>query len=256
MGTPALGFKPHGGMSLKESIDFILEQFPRTACKLYGTDAFNIARASPLTTGELVEVIGPSYRLIDPRIGKVVLMRKGALLLGNRAFVQPSDVAGYQDRPDIRELAQRTGLPFHEATPVAPRNKRALDLMQPEKVAAAFAHLRSLGPEAIVCEGASGWLPYWPGSPAVNHVFFVGAGEVQLYPRVDLAFRPPRGLLERLHVRRERVPPVRALMPVLHSRIRRPPGRPVEFVETPRREGFADHLVAGLLRDAGLPATD
>jgi hypothetical protein len=242
-------------MTLKENIDFILEQFPRSECKLYGSDAFKLARASPLTSSDLVEVVGPSYRLSDARIDRrVVLMRKGSLLLKDRTFFQPKNVAGYQDRPDVQRLIERTKLPFHEAKLIACNNKRALDLIQPEKVAAAFAHLQSLGPEAIVCEGASGWLPYWPTGPAVNHVFFVGAGEVRLFPRVDLSFRPSRELRDWLRLRSPRVPASGTLLPALYRRIKRPATRPVEFVETPRREAYTDELVAALLSDAGLPA--
>jgi hypothetical protein len=254
-GIPTLGFKPFGGLCLKENIDFILDQYPRSECKLYGSDAFKLSRASPLTSSDLVEVVGPSYRLFDPRIDtRTVLMRKGSLLLGDRVFFQPAGVAGYENRPDIQRLIERTKLPFHEATPVANDHKRALDAMHSEKVTAAYAHLLSLGPEAIVCEGASGWLPFWPGGPAVNHVLFVGADELRLFPRVDLSFRPPRGLLERLEIRSQRVPSSRTLLPALHRRIRCPVTRPVEIVETPRREAFTDELVAALLSDAGLPA--
>jgi hypothetical protein len=252
-GIRAVGFKPYGGTNMKESIDFILEQYPRSECTLYGSDAYKLCQASPLTTSDLVEVVGPSYRLFDPRVGKSVLMRKGALMLGNRSFFQPADMAGYHDRPDIRRLVQLTNLPFHEATLLAPRSKAAMDHVQSEKVAVAFAHLLSLEPEAIVCEGAGARLPFWKEGPPVNHVFFVGPDKVQLYPRVDLSFRPPRRL--RYFLGRQRVPVSRDLLSALHRRIKRPATRPIDVVEKQGRDAFTDELVAALLADAGLTGT-
>jgi hypothetical protein len=254
LGIRALGFKPFGGTNLKENIDFILDQYPRSECMVYGTDAVKLAKASPLTSSDMVEVVGPSYRLIDPRVRKCVLMRKGARMLGNRSFFQPKAVAEYQDRPDVRRLVERAKLPFHEATLVAQRTGAGLDLIQPEKVAAAFAHLVSLGPEAIVCEGASGRLPFWSGCPAVNHVLFVGDSEVRLFPRADLSFRPRRSLLDQLVLGGQRVPATETLWPTLHRRVKRPATRTIELVESPRREAYTDELVAALLKSAGLPS--
>ena len=58
---PALGFKPYGGSNLRDVVDFMLAQFPKSNCAAYGPDALKLTRASPLTSDEHIDLVCPVF---------------------------------------------------------------------------------------------------------------------------------------------------------------------------------------------------
>lgn len=186
IGRRAVGFKPFGGMVLAENFDFICNNFRAGGRQLYGIDAVRLAEASPLTDTNLVEVIGPSYRLVDGN--SVVLVRKGSLLLNNRSFLKPRSTARFDERDDIKRLVLGTGLPFRDAGIIESTNPRQIDVIEEDKVTQSFLWLKSLGIDAVVMEGASSYLPIWNRGPAVDHVFEIIDNQLSFYPRLRLKF--------------------------------------------------------------------
>jgi hypothetical protein len=186
MGVPALGFKPYGGMPLFHSIDLMVDHFPQTEAKLYGGDAIRLVEASPLTDETHLEVVAPSYRLSWPVYTKVVLVRSGSHLLGDRQFFKTQGGLGLWKRADIAALVRKMSLPVNDAATIVSADPRRIDAMAQDKQQAAFAYLKALGPRVIVCEGAGKYLPVWRGSPAVNHILLINQGVVYLFPFVNM----------------------------------------------------------------------
>jgi hypothetical protein len=250
-GVPTVGFKPYGGMALKDDFDFMIENYPKSNTLLYGSDAAELAKASPLTTIDMVEVIGPSYRLRHSRIEDVVLLRKGALLLNNREFFKLDTTANFYQRPDAQILMDKAKLPLRDAQIIKSKNPRSIDLMQPEKLVAAFEFLKSLNPKAVVCEGASAHLPAWKNGPKINHLFFISKGDVKFLPNIDLTFDLPISFFAYLG-RGNRVPDFKPLIRKVRNHLNGCLTKTFYITEKAKLDGFADELVGGLLMEAGI----
>lgn len=240
MGQPALGFKPVAGVRLKDSIDLMVDNYPGARCMLFGSDAMQLARASPLTSDELLDVVVPWQLVYRVNNLDTVLLRIGSSILGNAEYFKTAQTDALARRPDFQRLAKLASLPLDRAQlfdeKTSPRN-----LLSPEKCGQAFDYLMTLGPAAVVCEGAGPYLPVWQGHPRANHIFLVTEDVVHFYPQVqldvdiDLQVNLAYGL----------PPGIKALMPALAKSAR----RSVAFfmVEKDKRADVADQMVGELL---------
>jgi hypothetical protein len=242
---PALGFKPFGGFDLRENIDFVLSEYPLRDAKLYGKDALRLVRASPLTSDALVEVVGPSYRLLNgPHL---VLVRNGSLLLGNRSFLKPKKYAEFDRHNDIKRVAEIGGLPFAAAEITKDFKAREIDFVQLDKVSSSYDYLLKLRPEFIVMEGASGYLPFWPEGPAVDHIFLIRRDSLLFYPGVNLKLGFST-VLNRIRRRHKSTPRTRYIKATLNAR--RHLERRLEIMPSAQREPMTEALIADLLAEA------
>jgi hypothetical protein len=187
-GKRTVGFKPYAGAQLRDLIDFMFEKYPASRCKLFSKDAWKLTAASPLTDMDMIDLVGPSQAISYPVWHRAVLMRTGSAALGNVECFTNSQGASLRDRPDIRHIQARTGLPLGEATVREQIGFDAVTRESPEKHQDAFNALLDLGVDAVVCEGMANWLPVWQGCPPVNHVVLLADGKVTLLPDVDLSF--------------------------------------------------------------------
>ena len=180
-GIPSVGFKPFGALRVKESIEFMLEFYPGSNCLLFGSDAQKLTRASPLTDEKTwADVVAPYYSLFNTRAADPILMRTGSYCLQNVEYFTAVRNANLLRRADYRRLFEKCGLPYEQAKTFDPRVEDA-DEFSRGKVIRAFDRLLTLNPKAIVCEGASAYLPFWRDGPLPNHVFVVTHDLVHFY---------------------------------------------------------------------------
>ncbi len=242
-GTRTAGFKPFAGGRLQGLIDFMLAHYPGASSGLFGQDGLALTEASPLTDESLVDLVAPVQMLSYPTWRNIVLMRTGSGVLNNVDYLCSAQGAQLRHRPDIKDLIARTGLPFAEAA-VKPALEPELGAPATgDKQAQAFRKLCDMGAEAVVCEGAGGWLPVWPDCPAVNHLVYVADGTVTLFPALDrhLPFDPKNVLRNASE---------------LHGMLNHP-GRqkfsnPLYLVESDRRAAMALQIIQSLLARTGL----
>lgn len=184
-GLPAVGFKPHGAFRLIEHVDHVLSLNPTPQGLLYGNDVVKLAAASPLTPPHLSEVVGPSYRMTLSNARKQILFaREGSTLLGDREYYSAPGLSEFLSHDDFNRIGTHVGLPFSSAIP-RPDLRWPLMIGDGSKQHSAFKHLKSLGPKAIVCEGAGSFLPSWPGMPRVNHLLLIDDGKILFFPHAN-----------------------------------------------------------------------
>ncbi len=240
-GERTIGFKPYAASLLLSIIDFMVEKYPLTPCKLFGNDAWELTMASPLTGPEMIDLVAPIQLLCYPNWQSAILVRGGSLLLDNVEYLCSDNGAALRDRTDFQALARVTGLPLGEAVV---RDGLGLDEaahLSPEKPKQAFARLLDLGVDAVVCEGAGKWLPLWQDCPAANHVLEVADGRVLFCPDLDfsLPFDPTSA-----GQGRER------LSAALNAPDRPTVSSPLYLAEAGRRAEMAQRIVKGLLAKA------
>jgi hypothetical protein len=185
MGVDAIGFKPYAGARLMDVID-LLQEIASGDGQLVGRDARLMAKASPLITSDLLEVVNPSWRLSHPVRDASVFVRKGSAQIGQRRFLCSESTQSLWARPDMRELNRVIHLPVDNlvTTEKVPADK--MDFEGQAVQIASFARLLQLKPQVVVCEGAGRLLPVWANAPTAKHVFFVQAGELLFFPNVGI----------------------------------------------------------------------
>ena len=241
-GQRTIGFKPYAASLLHTIIDFMIEKYPRVPCKLFGNDAWELTAASPLTGPEMIDLVAPVQLLCYPNWQNTILVRSGSLLLDNVEYFCSENGAALRERTDFQALVRVTGLPLDEA---AVRGGLGLDeaaRLSPEKPKQAFARLLDLGVDAVVCEGAGGWLPVWQDCPAANHVLEVADGGVRFCPDLDFSvpFDPTSAGQGR-----------ESLLALLGDWDRTKASSPLYLAEAGRRAEMAQRIVKGLLAKAG-----
>ncbi|NIA68917.1 hypothetical protein HBA54_09960 [Pelagibius litoralis] len=237
-GERAVGFKPYASSRLYDLIDFMIEVYPRSQCKLFGKDAWRLSTASPLTGADLVDLVVPTQLLSHPTWRSILLMRTGTTQLNNVEFFCSEYGAKLKERSDLRHIIGRTGLPFDSSVLKADIDITYAPCVSPEKQRDAFNALLDIGVDAVVCEGAGEWLPIWQDCPVVNHVIFVTGGVVNLFPNLDVGFSfnptaPARHVGE--------------LAEVLKNPALRRFSSPLYLVEEERRERMAQRIVQELV---------
>ena len=185
LGLPTVGFKPHGAFRLIEHVDHLLSLNSTPLGLLYGNDVVKLAAASPLTPPHLSEVVGPSYRMsFNNALKQILLVREGSTLLGDREYYSAPGLSDLMLSNDFKEIGTRVGLPL--ANTITRSDLRwPLMIGDGSKQSSAFNFLKSLGPKAIVCEGAGSFLPSWPGMPHVNHLLLIDDGKIYFFPHVN-----------------------------------------------------------------------
>jgi len=241
-GIPTVGFKPYASSMLKDVIDFMLEKIPNAKCALFGSDAWELSMASPLTPGELADTVAPAQLLCHPKWGSTILARTGSAATGDVEYFRSGYTASIAERPDIVELARRTGLPFADAPIVEPLNLLATPPSTPQKQQRAFDHLVALGARAVVCEGGSRYLPVWPGSPHPDHVVVLLEGMVHLFPSLGVRYDAGAGAT---------VNSIDEFFQLLVRARAKCRSSPLYLVERERRREMADRIVDTLIDDAG-----
>jgi hypothetical protein len=242
-GVRTVGFKPFGGSMLQGMVDFMLRTYPGAPSKLFGTDAWALTDASPLTDTSLLDVVCPVFMVTHGTWDNVVLMRTGSDTLGDCQYVCNANGAKLKDRADVRELIARTGLPFDTATVAAAVGMRAGTGDAWTKTTRAYGRLLEFGVDAVVVEGNSRWLPLWPECPAIDHLVLVANGLVTLVPGLDI----------RLEFKSD--DPVRdgtELMDLVEQAGRQGMSIPLYLVESARRAAVAQQTVQRLLTEAKL----
>ncbi len=188
--APTVGFKPCAVSMLKNTIDFLLEKFPNSKYSFFGSDAWELSMASPLTRSEFVDTVAPLQFLCHPTWESNLLARTGAVATDDVEYFRSNYAASIQARPDIVELARRTGLPICEAKIVDPLTLLELPPLTPQKQQRAFNRLVALGAEVVVCEGGGPLLPVWPGCPYPDDVVVLLDGIVYFFPNLGVRFFP------------------------------------------------------------------
>ena len=187
-GTPTVGFKPYAVSMLKDLIDFMLEKIPGSKCSFFGRDGWELSTASPLTRNELVDTVVPLQLLCHPSWGSNILARTGSVATGDVEYFRSKYAASIQTRPDMVELARKTGLPICEAKIVDPLTILATPPFTPQKQQRSFDHLVGLGAKCVVCEGGNRFLPVWSGCPYPDHLVVLIDGMVRFYPNFAIGY--------------------------------------------------------------------
>lgn len=241
LGKKTVGFKPHAGINFVEHLGVMEEAYPRSASRLFGTDTLGLACSSPLTSEELVEVINPSQRLHYPSRSHTVLSRIGSGILGNRKFFRSESAASFSQRPDIKRLTKIFGLPFDEAVTLESSVSSAhIDLMLPDVRTKSFEYLCDLGADAVVLEGAGGYLPVWQNCPMPKHIFALIGDFICFFPNVDIEIgaQQPNG----------RVSSTRILLDILRSKYPNPLVTNKHIAENKIRDSLTERIVENLLK--------
>lgn len=185
MGVSAIGFKPYAGARLMDVIDLLQEIARGDGC-LVGRDARQLAKASPLITPDLLEVVNPSWRLSHPVRDASVFVRKGSAQIGQREFWCAENSRTFWQRQDIRQLNEIIQLPITNMLATSHMEADKLDFNNQSVQKASFARLVSLKPQVVVCEGAGRLLPVWENAPTVKHIFLVSSGELHFFPDIRM----------------------------------------------------------------------
>ena len=147
----------------------------------------------------------------------------------------------------IKRIIEKSGLPFDTAEVRDNIEISNFAGLSPEKPGQAFDKLMELEVDAVVCEGATRFLPLWRGGPPVRHLVYVGGGTVSLFPNLSLRF--PGSASPAL-------PAVEDLRGALASRKVGRSSVPFYLVEEERREvaaqGTVRELVDSLPKDVPL----
>lgn len=238
-GCPAVGFKPFGGFLLQEAMEFGAEQRQRSGGELCGSDAERLTTASPLTQPSMMDVVGPMYMVSYPVYGRPLLMRMGSRALGNVRYLFHEGATTALSRSDVAELLQQLEVPL-STTETTKFSFLDAPELYPVAQAEAYAKLLTLGPRAVVIEGASQYLPIWT-SMVVNHILVVTGQEVVFHPGINM--EPPF------------VGQLKTTYSIMHH-LKANPGSiavPMALARPVEQEAVAAGIVDRLLEQAGLP---
>jgi len=241
-GTPTVGFKPYAVSMLRDLIDFMLEKIPSSKCSFFGSDGWELSTASPLTRDELVDTVVPLQLLCHPSWGSNILARTGSVATGDVEYFRSKYAASIETRPDMVELARKTGLPICDAEIVDPLTILATPPFTPQKQQRSFDHLVSLGATGVVCEGGNRFLPVWSGCPYPDHLVALIDGTVRFYPNFGSGF--DANAVATLTSGDE-------FIQLLDSIGTKYTSLPLYMVERGRRREIADQIVENLIGAAG-----
>ncbi len=244
-GTPSAGFKPYGAMLL-ENVARLVADLDPSPWRLYGEDAVALARASPLTSVEMGDIVGPSQFLCHSRWPSALLARTGSMALNNLEYFRSDQAIALEQGLDIQARLEQTGFPLAAAKPLGKLDFFGTASLSPEKQKPAFDYLLRLGAASIVCEGAGRFIPNWQDCPGVNHVISIAEGRAAFFPRADCQVTFSReGLLA----------PARELAAWLHRSSKPIYVAPLYYIaEHEQRDVAADSMVKEFLRLSGAAA--
>lgn len=186
MGKATVGFKPYAGGRLLDLLN-LLEEIASGDGYLVGHDARKLAKASSsLMTGDLLEVVNPSWRLSHPVRNVSVFIRKGSSAIGKRTFFYTENAKALWSRTDLLKLNQTMKLPITKLHTLENMEADKVDFEDQGVQVASFQHLLALSPDIVVCEGAGRLLPVWANAPAARHLFFISGGDLYFFPNVGI----------------------------------------------------------------------
>ncbi len=237
---PALGFKPLSGGLLHKHVDFAVEHYPLLPGRVFGRDGLLLARASPLTCDDDVDLVTPWQALYHRSVDDILLVRAGSQSLNNVRYFTCTDALQLWARADLARLARLLHLPLDSAQLFDSQQRRGQ--LAPEIPEQAYKALLRRQPAAVVVEGAAHYLPTWAGAPAINHVVVVAPEHIMLVPHVneqvphdDTRLGTTPQLLKAFTTRE--LPAHRVLHGVVESAI---------------RDAASEMTIGGLLKKAGL----
>jgi hypothetical protein len=232
MGVDTIGFKPYAGARLMDVIE-LLQEIASGDGQLVGRDARQMAKASPLMTSDLLEVVNPSWRLTHPVRDASVFVRKGSAQIGRRDFQCIDHCKSLWSRQDMLELNRVIHLPVENMLTSVVTSADKMDFSDQAVQMESFERLLELKPQVVVCEGAGRLLPIWANAPVAKHLFFVTAGELHFFPNVGIRTSKAQDFFEPLTVT--------AITGHLNGR----PSQkaPIPIAEPSRLEGVMDDFV-------------
>lgn len=189
---PTVGFKPFGGSSLRDVADFMVDRFPGSSCAAYGPDALKLAKSSPLTSEEHVDLVAPAYFFYYPNSKTFLLARTGSASLGNVEYYKSEVTRPIFERPDIQTLFQKARVPIAKAQTLKKIWYYGVHVLARKKIADAFRQLVTGDTKAVVCEGAWYFLPSWEDCPVANHVLLISSGVLHFYPNMNFSLGKER----------------------------------------------------------------
>lgn len=223
-GRKAIGFKPYSARKFVDVIDSGYPGFPKAVSRVSGLDAAKLATASSITSLDDIELIAPVAYICYPQYLNTLVIRTGSQKTCNAEFFKGDSAIRLENRTDYKRILkdleiddwvdfQRTSLSFLDAP-----------LIGNNKVEGCFQYLvNSRDVDAVVCEGAGRFLPFWNEAKLVNHVVYIANNEVSFFRNFDLTVNlktnkllPVNGLLNALKKKN----PYKAFLPFSRSEIR------------------------------------
>lgn len=195
-GQATLGMKPLSALNLFASYD-VLDAAPHGV--IPSNDTRRLLRDSTALAGQdrdaLMEVANPLRLVFFHHIRELLLVRVGAHALGNRAMYRGTGPSNALAREDVQALFKRKGW-WQEMQPLPASDFSVLNAHQvfPDVAREAYEHLAQFAPDTVVCEGASRYLPYWPGHPVPDCLVVVRRGWVDLFTGIDPRIREIQSL--------------------------------------------------------------
>jgi dethiobiotin synthetase len=232
MSVDTIGFKPYAGARLMDVID-LLQDIASGDGQLVGRDARQMAKASPLITTDLLEVVNPSWRLSYPVRDASIFVRKGSSQIGQREIKCSEHKKSLWTRRDMLELNRVIHLPIENMRATYKVSADKIDFEDQAVQAASFDRLLQLKPQVVVCEGAGRLLPVWSNGPIAKHLFFVLAGELHFFPNVGI----------RVSMAPDVFRPITVAALTGHLNSRAIQKAPIPIVESNRLEGEMDAFV-------------
>ena len=187
LGYKTIGFKPYSARKFVDVIDSGYPGYPKTISRVAGLDGAKLATISSITSPEDIDLISPVVYICYPEYLNTLVVRAGSQKARNAEFFKGDSAISLENRKDYKRILkdleignwvdfQKTTLNFLDS-PVIGGNK----------VEGCFQYLiNSREVDAVVCEGAGRFLPFWNELKLVNHVFFIGNNEIYFFRDVDL----------------------------------------------------------------------
>ena len=243
LGCKTIGFKPYSARKFVDVIDSGYPGYPRTISRVSGLDGAKLAAASNITSPEDIELISPVVYICYPEYLNTLVVRTGSQKTRNAEFFKGDSAISLENRKDYKRILkdleignwvdfQKTTLNFLDS-PVIGGNK----------VEGCFQYLiNSREVDAVVCEGAGRFLPFWNELKLVNHVFFIGNNEIYFFRNADL----------KLNLNANKLLPVTSLSNALRQKKSHKAFLP--FSRSEKRDDVATETMRRLLRINSDPA--
>jgi hypothetical protein len=189
-GRRTIPFKPYALTRFSGAVDFLIRECPPEKARLFGGDSLELAVSSPHTTAEMADLIAPCNAFSFPTWSFKFLIRAGSSRTGNVRYFTSARARELLVREDFQKLMERIHLPLDKAEIIGEAAMANAPGLFPEAKSVAFDHIRQMGPDAIVFEGAGELLPIWHGCPTVNHVITLRGGRISFCLNLNTNFQP------------------------------------------------------------------
>ena len=243
LGHKTIGFKPYSARKFVDVIDSGYPGYPRTISRVSGLDGAKLATASNITSPEDIELISPGLYICYPEYLNTMVVRTGAQKTRNAEFFKGKSAMKLENRADYKKILKELGIEGWGDFQKTTLNFLDSPLIGGSKVEGCFQYLiNSREVDAVVCEGAGRFLPFWNEMKLVNHVFFIGNNEIYFFRDVDL----------KLNLNANKLLPVTSLSNALRQKKSYKAFLP--FSRSEKRDGVAMETMRQLLQISSDPA--